>query len=138
MFEISTKALEKIGLQKAEINIYLALLKNGLSTAANIAQYTKLNRSHIYDKLDVLLEKGLISFVIKNNVKYFKASDPEKIIDYIKEIQSNMQKLIPDLNKIKSIPKPEDSSIHIILGRYDKIAYTWNTSEKQQIFREVF
>ena len=99
--------LEKLGLQEAEIKIYLALLKKGLSTATQIAQFTRLNRSHIYDKLDVLLEKGLVSFVIKNNVKYFKAADPEKIIDFISEIQKNVQNIIPDLNKIKSVPKPK-------------------------------
>jgi len=99
--------LEKIGLQEAEIKIYLALLKKGLSTATQIAQYTKLNRSHIYDKLEILLEKGLISFVIKDNVKYFKSANPEKIIDYIKEIQKSVQNIIPDLSKIKSISKPK-------------------------------
>lgn len=102
---MDTKPLERLGLQEAEIKIYLALLRKGLSTATQIAQATKLNRSHIYDKLDILLEKGLASFVIKNNVKYFKAADPEKIVDYIKEMQNNVQNIIPDLNKIKSIPK---------------------------------
>jgi sugar-specific transcriptional regulator TrmB len=104
---MDTKPLEKLGLQETEIKVYLALLKKGLSTATQISQYTALNRSHIYDKLDILLEKGLISFVIKNNVKYFNASDPEKIIDYLKEIQTNIQEIIPDLNQIKNIPKPK-------------------------------
>lgn len=104
---MDTKPLEKLGLQESEIKIYLALLEKGLSTATQISQYTRLNRSHIYDKIDFLLEKGLISFVIKNNVKYFKASNPEKIIDYIKEIQMSIQDIIPDLNKLKSIPKPK-------------------------------
>lgn len=102
---MNTRALEKLGFQEAEIKIYLSLLKKGLSTATQISQYTKLNRSHIYDKLEILLEKGLISFVIKNNVKYFNASNPEKIIDYLKEIQTNIQKIIPSLNELKEIPK---------------------------------
>ncbi|MBD3247410.1 hypothetical protein GF378_02210 [Candidatus Pacearchaeota archaeon] len=104
---MNTEPLGKLGLQEAEIKIYMALLKKGLSTATQISQYTALNRSHIYDKLDILLEKGLISFVIKNNVKYFKASDPEKILDYIKEIQTNIQDIIPDLNQIKNVSKPK-------------------------------
>lgn len=97
--------LERLGLQESDIKVYLTLLKLGLSTATQIAQDTKLNRSHIYDKIDILLERGLISFVIKNNVKYFQASDPEKILDYIAEMQKDIQNIIPDLNKIKSIPK---------------------------------
>ena len=104
---MDTKPLEKAGLQESEIKIYLELLKKGLSTATQISQYTGLNRSHIYDKLDILLKKGLTSFVIKNNVKYFKASDPEKIVDYIKEIQNNIQSIIPNLNELKQVPKPK-------------------------------
>ena len=100
---MDTKPLERLGLHEAEIKVYLALLKRGLSTATQISQDTGLNRSHIYDKIDVLLEKGLISFVIKNNVKYFKASDPEKIIDYVKEIQENIQAILPSLNELRTV-----------------------------------
>jgi len=110
------KPLERLGLQEAEIKIYLELLKKGTSTATEISKYTGLNRSHIYDKLDVLLKKGLISFTIKNNVKYFKASPPEKILDYIEEIQSDMQSLIPDLNKIKQSKKPK-TSVELYQGK---------------------
>jgi sugar-specific transcriptional regulator TrmB len=99
--------LERLGLQESDVKVYLSLLRRGLSTATQIAQHTKLNRSHIYDKLDVLLERGLVSFVIKNNVKYFKASNPEKILDYVADIQKDVQSMIPDLNQIKSIPKPK-------------------------------
>jgi len=104
---MDTTPLKKLGLQEAEIKIYLSLLKRGLSTATQISQDTSLNRSHIYDKIEILLEKGLISFVIRNNVKYFKASNPEKIIDYIKEIQENIQSILPNLNKLRTLPKPK-------------------------------
>jgi sugar-specific transcriptional regulator TrmB len=62
---MDTKPLEKLGLQETEIKVYLALLKKGLSTATQISQYTALNRSHIYDKLDILLEKGLMLLILK-------------------------------------------------------------------------
>jgi len=113
---VDTEALEKLGLQEAEIKIYLALLRKGLSTATQISQYTGLNRSHIYDKLDILLEKGLISFVIKNNVKYFKASEPEKIIDYLKEIQQNIENILPNLREIKEAQKSQ-TSVEIYQGK---------------------
>ena len=113
---MDTEALEKLGLQEAEIKIYLALLRKGLSTATQISQYTGLNRSHIYDKLDILLEKGLISFVIKNNVKYFKASEPAKIIDYLKEIQQNIENILPNLREIKEAQKSQ-TSVEIYQGK---------------------
>lgn len=97
--------LKKLGMQEAEIQIYLSLLEKGFSSATQISQYTQLNRSHIYDKLDILLEKGLVSYVIKNNVKYFKASDPEKIIDHLKDLQTNIHLIIPELNKLNNCSK---------------------------------
>ena len=113
---MDTSPLKKLGLQESDIKIYLSLLKRGLSTATQIAQHTALNRSHIYDKLDILLEKGLISFVIKNNVKYFQASNPEKILDYISEMQKDIQSIIPDLNKIQSTPKSR-TSVELYQGK---------------------
>lgn len=101
------KPLEKLGLQEADIKVYLSLLKNGQSTATEIAQQTTLNRSHIYDKLDILIEKGLVSFVIKNNVKYFQASKPEKILEYVQEMQKNIERMMPELNKIQNLPKQQ-------------------------------
>lgn len=101
--------LEKLGLQESDIKVYLSLLKRGLSTATQIAKHTELNRSHTYDKLDLLLKKGLISFVIKNNVKYFQASNPEKILDYISEMQKEIKDIIPALNKIQIKPESKTS-----------------------------
>ncbi|HLD43689.1 MAG TPA: helix-turn-helix domain-containing protein [Candidatus Nanoarchaeia archaeon] len=98
---MDTAPLQRLGLQESDVKIYLSLLSHGLSTATQISQYTGLNRSHTYDKLDLLLEKGLISFVIKNNVKYFQASAPEKILDYISEMQKDIQIIIPDLAKLQ-------------------------------------
>lgn len=113
---MDTKPLEKLGLQAAEIKIYLDLLKNGLSTATDISRRTSINRSHTYDKLDILLEKGLISAVIKNNVKYFKAADPKKLVDYIDEIKKNMEDIVPDLDKLK-ISQKEKTTVELYQGK---------------------
>jgi sugar-specific transcriptional regulator TrmB len=113
---MDTSPLERLGLQESDVKVYLSLLKRGLSTATQIAQHTGLNRSHVYDKLDLLLEKGLISFIIKNNVKYFQASKPEKILDYIGEMQKDIQNIIPDLNKIQSTPESK-TSVELYQGK---------------------
>jgi len=108
--------LEKLGLQEAEIKVYLALLKLGSSTAAKIAKETDLTRTHIYDTINKLLKRGLISYVIKNNVKYFNASPPEKMIDYIYEIKESMEKILPDLKNIYQVPKPK-SIVELYQGK---------------------
>ena len=104
---MNTKPLRNLGLNESEIKVYLLLLKKGLCSATEIAKETALNRSHIYDKLGVLLEKGLMSFVLKNNVKYFKATNPDKITDHLRELEKEIQTVIPELKKIQQIPKKE-------------------------------
>lgn len=86
--------LEKMGLSKNESKIYLALLDLDLTSSKNIIEKTNLHRQIVYDSLDSLIEKGLVSFVIKANRKYFKASDPKTFFEYFnnKEKEVNNQK----------------------------------------------
>ena len=86
--------LEKTGLSKNEAKVYLALLDLGLTSSKNIIEKTNLHRQIVYDSLDLLTKKGLVSFVIQANRKHFKASDPKVFFDYFenKEKEINKQK----------------------------------------------
>lgn len=108
--------LKEIGLQDGEISVYLALLKLKDSTATQITQHTGLHRSHIYDLIEKLKEKGLVSFVIKSNVKYFRASSPDKILDYIKEKEEKICKILPELIQL-SKEKEEKIKVEIYKGK---------------------
>ena len=112
--------LEKLGLTKHEVRIYLTLLKLGLSPAKPILEETQLHRQFVYDALDKLIEKGLVSFVLQGKRKYFKASSPEnfeKIFENKeKEIQiqkTEFQKLLPQLNKLQqSLLQSQEATIY--------------------------
>lgn len=109
------QSLKSIGLTTGEIKIYLALLEIGSSSIGNIIKKSKISGSKTYEVLDRLIQKGLASSVIKNGVKYFEASPPNKILDYLgekeKQIErerTNIQKIIPKLLlKQNSSPKSE-------------------------------
>ncbi len=97
-------ALQKIGLTKGETKIYLALLELGSSTTGNIIKKSKISGSKVYEVLDRLIEKGLASSVINNNVKYFEAVNPNRLIDYLEEKKESIEKeknlihkIIPEL-----------------------------------------
>lgn len=108
--------LGEIGLQKGEISVYLSLLKLKEATATQITQYTGLHRSHIYDLIEKLREKGLVSFVIKNNVKYFRAASPPRILDLIKEKEERVKSIIPQLISI-SKQQEENIKVEIYKGK---------------------
>ena len=61
--------LIRIGLTDGEAKTYLALLKTGSSSVGPIVKEAKVAYSNIYDILDRLLEKGLISFILKEKTK---------------------------------------------------------------------
>ncbi len=96
--------LEKIGLTKGEISVYLAMLRLGQTTAGPIVDESKVTRSKIYDILERLKNKGLASYITKESTKYFSAADPNTILYYLenkeREIQAekrSVKKILPEL-----------------------------------------
>ena len=113
---MNKEILKEIGVQEGEVTVYLALLKLKETTATQITQYTGLHRSYVYDLIEKLKERGLVSFVIKNNVKYFRASHPSKILDYIKEKEEKINTILPELINL-SQEKGEDIKVEIYKGK---------------------
>jgi len=98
------KILEDIGLTKSEIKVYLALLELGPSTKGPVVHKSGVASSKIYYLLEKLMEKGLVSYIIRANVKHFEAVPPRKLLDYVEakkekvEIQKeNLKKILPQL-----------------------------------------
>ena len=84
---MSLEILEKIGLSKGEIKIYESLVDLGSATINHIHQKTGIERRNIYDILNKLIEKGLISYTNENKHRVFQCTNPKKIISYIQEKQ---------------------------------------------------
>ena len=55
--------LEQIGLTKGEIKVYVALLELGESTKTPIARKSEVSPGKVYDVLERLLRKGLVSTI---------------------------------------------------------------------------
>ncbi|MFH1127141.1 MAG: helix-turn-helix domain-containing protein [archaeon] len=97
---MNTENLEKLGLSPNESKIYLALLDIGSSTADKISQKAGIHRRTIYDNIEKLLNKGLISYSIRSSKKYFEAADPNRLKDIISEKKQkieNQEKILKDI-----------------------------------------
>lgn len=86
------KVLEEIGLTRGEIAVYTSLIEIGASTAGPIIKKAKISPSKIYNILERLIDKGLVSFIVKNNRKYFEAAPPSRILDYLSEKEEGIRK----------------------------------------------
>lgn len=90
---MNTKILEETGLTNGEAKVYLALLKIGETTTGRIISEAKMSSGKIYEILDKLINKGLVSYSIKEKTKYFTASSPNRILDYLQEKENKFEEL---------------------------------------------
>jgi sugar-specific transcriptional regulator TrmB len=102
---IMNEVLREMGFEEREVKIYLLLLKEGDLPALAISRKTEIDRTTIYDILEKLSNKGIVSVYIENKAKKFKALTPEKLLVFFKEKYSSLEKIIPELNKIINYEK---------------------------------
>ncbi|MEK6956037.1 MAG: helix-turn-helix domain-containing protein [Nanoarchaeota archaeon] len=112
--------MKKIGLSEGEIKVYNALLEIGATSINNIHEKIGIDRRNIYDILNKLIERGLISYVETDGKRTFKISNPEKILSYIEEKKSSLDAVKSEISKI--------------MPAMQKIF----NSEKQELFAEIF
>ncbi len=94
---MAEKILENIGLSKNESKIYLSLLKTGAAPAGRISETSGVHRTNVYDAMERLITKGLVSYVLKDDVKVFSASDPKSLLGILKEKAEMLQSILPNL-----------------------------------------
>lgn len=116
MTEINKKILKQIGLTENETQVYITLLKIGSSNVSQIAERSGLYRPYVYDTLERLSEKGLVSFVSKDNKKFFKAAHPSYLIEIEKEKLEELNKIVPKLEEFLKIPK-EETKVELYSGK---------------------
>jgi sugar-specific transcriptional regulator TrmB len=92
------EVLKQSGLTHNESLVYKALLELGSSLAGQISRKTGLHRRTVYDTTEMLIQKGLIGYILKNNRKFFEAASPKKFLDIIKEkenlINNNLSEMM--------------------------------------------
>lgn len=112
--------LKKIGLSEGELKVYKALLELGITSVNKIHEKVGMDRRNIYDILNKLIEKGLISYIEENGKRTFKLASPDKILSYIEEKKSEIDSVKTEVSKI--IPQMNDIY----------------RSKKQELFAEIF
>jgi len=92
--------LHKIGVTNNETEIYLLLIKLKEALASEIAGKCHISRPHVYDSLNRLIDKGLVSYVVKSGRRYFRGAPPTRLIDYIKEKEADLKSQEQEIRKI--------------------------------------
>jgi HTH-type transcriptional regulator, sugar sensing transcriptional regulator len=107
---MNTEELQEFGLSNTEAKVYLALLEIGKSQAGEITKKSTVNRTNVYDALERLIKKGLVSYVNENNKKVFEAVNPERLQEIVEEKQAKLGKVIQELKTRYSRGKTEEDA----------------------------
>ncbi len=94
------KLIEQAGLTSSEARIYLCLLEKGSSKAGDISRHTGLHRRSVYDAIERIIQKGLVSYIKSNNRRYYQATEPRKLLEIIREKEDNLKQVMPDLERL--------------------------------------
>jgi HTH-type transcriptional regulator, sugar sensing transcriptional regulator len=96
--------LRKIGLTNGEIKVYTAVLELGISSLNKIQEKTAIERRNIYDILNKLIEKGLVSYTIEKGKKTYQCTHPNKILTFLDEkkkvIENTEKEVAPKLKDL--------------------------------------
>ncbi len=80
-----------MGFSEGEIHVYAALIEIGISNLQSIQEKTGIDRRNIYDILNKLIEKGLVSYTVESGKKTFQITHPNKLLGYLKEKKKSLE-----------------------------------------------
>ena len=94
--------LNKIGLNKKEADIYLAVLEHGPETITNIAKLSGYKRTTLYNIIEDLVQRGFLLASVRNQHNYYDAENPKKILTNLKSRQKDLEQILPDLESLRN------------------------------------
>ncbi|MFZ2193070.1 MAG: helix-turn-helix domain-containing protein [Candidatus Moraniibacteriota bacterium] len=121
--------LEKLqiaGLSEKEAKVYVAVLELGEATIAEITKKSKIKRSTIYDILNTLKEKGIISQTRLNKRPIFLAENPKKMLEKLEEKKRGLEEAVPELLSIMNL-----------LDKKPKIRYFEGIEGVREVFEDT-
>lgn len=112
--------LEKVGLNKNEAIVYIELMKLGFASAGTLIKKTEFHRNIVYDNLEKLIDKGLISYILEGKLKIFQINPPEMLPSYLEK----QQKILDEKKLIaKKIQKEAEQQFKSAENKQDSMIY---------------
>jgi len=114
--------LREAGFTDSERKVYLALLDLGESTRSAVVDRSGIAGSKIYEVLERLQQKGLVSVYVKNKTKHFRPTNPSQILRYLEsrreeivETEKSAKSILPEL-LAKYASSKESQEVELVSG----------------------
>ena len=115
MEELKEK-LSEIGLSNKESDVYLALLKNSPISGGELAKLLNMDRTHTYNLLNNLINKGLATHILKNNKRLFRSTSPKNLLNQVQKKETIIKSMLSELLELEQLKK-EPSVVRVLEGK---------------------
>lgn len=102
--------LRSAGLTENESKLYITLLELGPSNAGLISRKSGLHRRVVYDTVEMLTKKGLVGYILQNNVRLYQAASPERVMEILKEKEEHVQGILPRMMEMYGKTKDKEET----------------------------
>lgn len=118
--------LKNAGLNTKEATTYLSILELGEASMGQLVKKSKLKRTTLYDLVESLKEKGLISTAKQGKKILYVAENPSMLVEQMEERKQALEKIVPELLSIANgiTNKP-------------KVRYFEGTEGIKEVYRDV-
>jgi sugar-specific transcriptional regulator TrmB len=114
------------GLSEKEAKTYLSLLELGEASIAKITKKSALKRSTVYEMLENLKEKGLVSQTHHQKRTLFLAESPKKLVESLENKKRRLQESLPELLSMMNL-----------LDKKPKIRYFEGLAGVREVFEDT-
>jgi DNA-binding MarR family transcriptional regulator len=111
-----------LGFTRNEALVYIELIRAGSLTAKQLIQKTGLHKKLVYDNLERLMEKGVVSSVLLEHAREFHLEPADSLLEYFEKQQASLaerkskaQQVISEINRTKQ-NKPVVQQTRMIVG----------------------
>jgi HTH-type transcriptional regulator, sugar sensing transcriptional regulator len=144
------EALETFGLNQKEAKIYVKLLELGEASASEIAKKVDILRPTVYDILDNMIKKGIVTYSIESGRKVFAAVNPGVLKEILISRKELIEQFLPELESISKISKVKPlvetyvgskgikSIFDDILNDEEDLYHIFNYEEYTKLFQQFF
>ena len=80
----------KLGFSAGEGRVFDAILHSDGATLQLVHEQTGIERRNVYDIINKLVSKGLVSYFSENRHKVYRANHPSKILSYFEEVEQEI------------------------------------------------
>lgn len=119
---MDVNGLVEIGFTENQAKVYISLVRGPEQTAGQLAKKLSIDRSFVYSILNSLMNKGLVSHIVKENRTVFFPLEPENLL---KEVEEKMDKTLDVIERLKSIEcrSKQEKSVKVYEGKAGLKAY---------------